>query len=188
MFSLTLAEGARLRPLEPWQAAEFFASIDGMRAHLEPWIPLATAVTDEESARRFLQDYADRQARDEGRIHGIWLDGELAGGTVFRVFDSRAGFCEVGVWIAPDAQGRGLITTAVRHMIDWAIGVRGLARVEWRTVPHNERSIAVAKRLGMARDGVLRHAYTHNGVHHDSEVWSVLAEEWRVSSSRHDRE
>jgi ribosomal-protein-serine acetyltransferase len=185
MFFLTLADGAELRPLEPWQAAEFFASIDRMRAHLEPWIRLASVVTDEESARRFLQDYADRQARDEGRIYGIWIDGELAGGTLFRVFDTRAGVCEVGVWLAPEAGGRGLITTAARHMIDWAFGVRGMARVEWRTVPHNARSIAVAKRLGMTRDGVLRQDHVLNGARYDDEVWSLLAHEW-VSSSKND--
>ncbi|MBX6358413.1 MAG: GNAT family N-acetyltransferase [Micromonosporaceae bacterium] len=182
MFAHPLAEGAELRPLEPWQAAEFAAHVERSRAHLAPWLPWATTVADEQSARAFLQQYAEEQARDGGRIYGIWVDGVLSGGTLFRVFDTRLGVCEVGVWLAPEVEGRGLVTRAVRHMIDWAIGVRGMARVEWRTVPENARSIACATRLGMTREAVLRQAFPVNGVRHDVEVWSVLADEWRGTS------
>jgi len=178
MLSYPIADGAELRALEPWNAAEFAAHVDHARDHLAPWILFAAAVTDVDSARQFLQRFADEQAADGGRIYGIWLDGELVGGTLFRTFDTRSGVCEVGVWLSPQAEGRGLITRAVRHMIDWAIRDRGMSRVEWRTVPHNARSQAVAKRLGMTLDGVLREDFPLGGVRHNSEVWSMLAHEW----------
>jgi RimJ/RimL family protein N-acetyltransferase len=178
VLSYPIAEDAELRALEPWQAPELAAHLDHARDHLAPWIPFATAVTDVDSARRFLQRFADEQAADGGRIYGIWLDGELVGGTLFRTFDTRSGVCEVGVWLSPEAEGRGLVTRAVRRMIDWAIRDRGMGRVEWRTVPHNARSQAVAKRLGMTREGVLRESFPLGGVRHDAEVWSVLAREW----------
>jgi RimJ/RimL family protein N-acetyltransferase len=175
MLGFPLGDGAELRALEPWQAAEFADHVERARAHLAPWLPWATTVVDEASARAFLQRYAEERARDGGRVYGIWLGGELAGGTLFRVFDTRFGVCEVGVWLAPQAEGRGLVTRAARRMIEWAVRERGMARVEWRCVPTNERSIAVAKRLGMTRDGVLREAFPHQGVRHDVEVWSLLA-------------
>ena len=178
MFAYPLGGGAELRPLEPWQAAEFAEHVARSRAHLAPWLPWATTVTDEESARQFLRRYAEAQANDAGRIYGIWLDEVLVGGTLFRVFDVGAGSCEVGVWLAPEAEGRGLITRAVRHMIDWAVGVRGMARVEWRTLPHNHRSIAGATRQGMTHEGVLRLAFPIRGIRQDVEVWSLLAGEW----------
>lgn len=178
MFAYSLAEDAELRPLEPWQAAEFAAHADRSRAHLAPWLPWVEIVHDTGSARRWLQDYADRQARDEGRLYGIWVGGVLSGGTLFRVFDTRSGMCEVGVWLAPEAEGRGLVTRAVRHMIDWAVGERGMTRVEWRTLPSNERSMAVARRLGMTREGVLRASFPLGGTLHDTVVWALLADEW----------
>ena len=177
MLAFPLAGNAELRALEPWQATEFAAHVERARAHLAPWLPWASTVVDEDTARAFLQRYADEQARDGGRIYGIWLDGTLVGGTLFRVFEPRFGTCEIGVWLAPEAQGRGLVTRAVRRMIEWAFEVRGMARVEWRTVPENARSIAAAKRLGMSLDGVLRQAYPVNGVRHDVEIWSLLAGE-----------
>ena len=179
MLERSLTAGAELQPLEPWQAAEFAAFADRHRDHLRPWLPWAEIVVDEDSARAFLQRYADRQAADDGRIYGIRLDGDLVGGTLFRIFEPGAGVCEIGVWLAPDAQGRGLITSAARHMIDWAVRVRGMHRVEWRNAPENTRSSAVAQRLGMQRDGILREAFVHLGRRQDVEVWSVLAHEWQ---------
>lgn len=48
-------------------------------------------------------------------------------------------------------------------------------RIEWRCVPTNKRSIAVATRLGMSRDGVLREAFPIDGVYHDGE-WRERAQ------------
>ena len=177
MLTLALGDDAELRALEPWQAAEFAAHVDEARPHLAPWLPWANSVTDEAGARAFLQRYADRQAADAGRIYGIWLGARLVGGALFRVFDAESGVCEVGVWLAPDVQGRGLVTRAAGHLIQWAFEVRGMTRVEWHCVPHNTRSIAVARRLGMSRDGVLRSAFPFNGERYDVEVWSLLAGE-----------
>ncbi|GAA1500257.1 GNAT family N-acetyltransferase [Streptomyces synnematoformans] len=179
MLSTPLAEGAELTTMEPWQAAELAAFTDRNRAHLEPWLPWAHTVTDEESAQRFLQVYADKQARDAGRIFAIRLDGALAGGMIYRLFDTEQGSCELGAWLAPEAQGRGLVTAASRRMIDWAVGVRGLARVEWLVDPANKASIAVARRLGMTHEGTLRSLFEMAGTRHDLQVWSLLSHEWR---------
>ena len=178
MFTLPLAEGAELRALEPWHTSEFVAHIDRAREHLRPWLPWATTLVDEPSSRAFLQGYADKQAADQGRIYGIWLDGTLVGGTLFRTFDAAMGVCEAGVWLEPSATGRGLVTGAVRHMIDWAVCARGMSRVEWRCITTNERSTAAAQRLGMTLDGVLRSSYVLDGTRHDIAVYSVLAPEW----------
>lgn len=178
LFSLDLGGGAHLRPLEPWQAAAFAEHVARSRAHLAPWVPFANRVVDVDSARQWLQRMADWQADDVGRCYGIWLDETLVGGTLFKDFDAEQGVCEIGVWLAPDVQGRGLINSTVTHMIDWAFRVRGMQRIEWRTDPKNLRSRAVAQRLGMTLDGTLRSSFIQDGARHDLEIWSLLAHEW----------
>jgi ribosomal-protein-serine acetyltransferase len=179
MLSHPLTDDAELRALEPWNAAEFAAYIDRDREHLAPWLPWARRLADEELTRAWLQTYAEEQAAGGGRIFGIWQRGELVGGTLFRVFEPRFSSAEIGVWLSARAEGQGLITRAAQRMIEWCFAERGLNRVEWRCVPSNKRSIAVAMRLGMSRDGVLREAFPYQGVNHDAEVWSLLAREWR---------
>lgn len=179
MFAISLGEGAELRPIEPWQAEEFLTHIERAREYAGPWVPLTALVTDLESARTRLQAYADKQAADTGRLYGIWLDDTLVGGVLFRIFDTANESCEVGVWLEPSAAGRGLVTRATRILIDWAVDERGMHRVEWLVSSANDRSIAVAERLGLTRDGVLRESFPWQGVRHDMEVWSVLAPQWR---------
>ncbi|USX51300.1 GNAT family N-acetyltransferase [Lentzea sp. HUAS12] len=178
MFGKPLGTDAELRPLEPWQAEEFFAHMERGREFIGQHIGFADAAKDLESARKLLQGYADKAAADVGRIFGIWLDDKLVGGVLFRVMDIPQGRAEVGCWLEPAATGRGLITRAARVLIDWAIRERGVHRVEWLVSSANAPSIAVARRLGMSRDGVLRSYSLHRGVRQDVEVWSVLAPEW----------
>jgi RimJ/RimL family protein N-acetyltransferase len=181
VLAIALTDDAVMRSLEPWQAAEFAEHVDRIRDHIRPWLWWADRVGDEEAARALLQGFADDLARDGRRIYGIWLRGELVGGTIFRVFEPAVGVCEVGVWLSAEAEGKGLVHRAVRRMIDWAIKERGMQRIEWRTAPENTRSIAAAKRLGMRREGVLRSANVLHGVRHDVEIYAVLADEWVTS-------
>ncbi|WP_043468708.1 GNAT family N-acetyltransferase [Kitasatospora sp. MBT66] len=179
MFAVPLSENAELRPLEPWQASEYLEHIERGRAHIDAWINWAGLATDLDSARTVLQNYADRQAADTARLYGIWLDGTLVGGVMFVRFDAKGGTCEIGVWTEPAAQGRGLVSSAVRHLIDYAFTVRGMHRIEWHNRPDNLRSRAVAQRMGFTLEGVLRESYLHAGVHQDGEVWSLLTHEWK---------
>jgi ribosomal-protein-serine acetyltransferase len=182
VFLYKLGDGAGLGQMEPWHAEEFAAAVDHARDHLAPWIPFAHTVTDVDKARDFLQRLANDHASDTRHVYGIWMRGTLVGGALFPVFDTKNGMCELGVWLAPEVQGRGLITGAARYLVDWAIRVRGMSRVAWHTDPRNERSKAVARRLGMTFEGVRRSSHVVAGVRQDGEVWSVLAEEWPVPS------
>jgi RimJ/RimL family protein N-acetyltransferase len=172
-------DGAELRALEPWHAEEFLAHLDRGRDSIGEHIGLADAVTDAATSREYLRSYAERAAADTGRIHGIWSGGRLVGGVVLPRLDVGRGLAEVGCWLEPAATGRGLVTLAVRALIDWLVRDRGVHRVEWLVAPGNAPSIAVARRLGMTREGVLREYYPHRGRRLDIEVWSVLAHEWR---------
>lgn len=180
MFATPLGDGAELRPLEPWQAEEFLAHMErGTREFIRPWVGATFPPADLAGARHILQRYADRRARDDGGIWGIWLDGVLVGGVLFVSFDVTSGVCEAGCWLEPAATGRGLVTRAATVLLDWAFRVRGIHRVEWHTRGDNVPSGAVAKRLGMTLDGTLRESWpTVDGGRADTQIWAVLAPEW----------
>ncbi|WP_435969385.1 GNAT family N-acetyltransferase [Streptomyces sp. Qhu_M48] len=184
MYAIPLGDdGAELRPLEPWQADEFLAHMDRGREFIGARNGLPDVVTDLESSRAFLRLYAEKTAADTGRIHGIWSDGTLVGAVILRKLDVEGGTAEAGCWLEPAGVGRGLVTRAARTLVDWAVEVRGVHRVEWVVSSGNAPSIAVARRLGMSRDGVLRESYSYRGERHDQEVWSVLAPEWRAAKA-----
>ena len=178
MFSLPLRDGAELRPLEPWQADQFAAHLDRAREHIRPWVGAAFVTDGLDGAEATLRRYAESQAADGRRIYGIWLDETLVGGVMFTAFDTGLGYCEIGCWLEPAAEGHGLVTAACRELLDWAFVTRGLHRAEWHCRADNERSAAVAKRLGMVLEGVRREAWPYGGVRHDKQIWAILAAEW----------
>jgi RimJ/RimL family protein N-acetyltransferase len=173
---------ATLRPLEPHHAPEFAAHMERAREHIRPWVGPSFVTTDVDGARATLQRYADATARDGNRIFGIWLGGTdtptLVGGVMFVEFSAAAGTCEIGCWSEPEGEGHGLITSACRMLLTYAFEERGLHRAEWRCRADNVRSSAVAERLGMTLEGVLREAWLANGEFHDKQVWTILASEY----------
>ncbi len=193
MYAISLGDdGAELRPVSYVykRQEEFLAHIDRGREFIGQHNALPDVVTDLESSRAFLQAYAEKAASDTGRIHGIWTadgpadgteNGTLVGAVIFRQMDVGQGTAEAGCWLEPAGVGKGLVTRAARVIIDWAVEVRGIHRVDWWCSADNTPSIAVARRLGMTRDGVLRESYLYRGKRHDEEIWSVLAPEWRAA-------
>ncbi|CAM5589090.1 Putative ribosomal N-acetyltransferase YdaF [Streptomyces avidinii] len=181
MFSIDLAEGAQLFPLEIRHAEELLAHMERGREHIGQYVGLPDVVADLDGARSYLATYAQKAATDTGRLYGIRVDGVLVGGVLFRTFDADGGTCEAGCWLEPSMTGRGLVTKACRTIIDWAFRERGMHRVEWHVDSANKKSIAAAERLGMTREGVMRENHFYRGRRRDTEIWSVLAHEWQAA-------
>ena len=187
MFSQALRDDARLAPLEVWHADELADHLDRASEHIRPWVGPAFVTDDIDGARATLTRYAGRAAADGARLYGLWRGGTLVGGVMFTAFDATAGVCEVGCWLEPSAEGHGLVTAASRMLLDWALVTRGLHRAEWHCRADNDRSAAVARRLGMTLEGVRRESWQYQGVRYDKQVWSVLAPEWRAADGGADR-
>lgn len=163
----------------PWRSGTPTSSptISTAREHIRPWVGPGFVTDDADGARATLTRYAERAAADGARLYGIWRDGTLVGGVMFTAFDVTSGACEIGCWLEPSAQGHGLVTAASGVLLDWALTTRGLHRAEWHCRADNDRSAAVARRLGMTLEGVRREAWPYQGVRYDKQVWSLLAPE-----------
>ena len=102
--------------------------------------------------------------------------------TLFR-FDPRHRRAEVGYALRSDHWGQGLASEAVSLAIDWALRTLDLHRVEADIDPRNDASRRVLERLGFRSEGVLREHFFVGDLATDSELFGVLATEWR---ERHD--
>jgi ribosomal-protein-alanine N-acetyltransferase len=88
----------------------------------------------------------------------------------------RAG--KLGYAIRADQWGHGFATDAATTMLDFGFTSLGLHRISAAIGPDNATSIAVVERLGFRYEGRLRdHVFT-NGQWRDSQLFSMLADEW----------
>ena len=137
-------------------------------ADLYEWLPWERFESTD-ATKKFLKGFADGRAADTRRIYGLWLDDLLVGGTLFPSINVGAGTAELGVFLAKDARGQGIVTRTVEAMIDWAFSERGLRRLEWRCAPGRAHR-AIPRRLGFTHEGTLREVFRVREDSHDLEV------------------
>jgi RimJ/RimL family protein N-acetyltransferase len=81
---------------------------------------------------------------------------------------------ELGYLIAPQARGRGVATTALGLLTDWAFSALGALRIELLISVDNLASKRVAERCGYVLEGVLRSMHFKQDLREDTEIWSRL--------------
>ncbi|GAA0723361.1 GNAT family N-acetyltransferase [Dactylosporangium roseum] len=91
---------------------------------------------------------------------------------------------ELGFTLAPEHQGRGYATEAVRRIVDFLLVEEGLHRVRATLDARNERSARLLERLGFRREGLCVQAGRWKGEWTDDLLYAVLASEWSRSSER----
>ena len=118
-----------------------------------------------------------------GRAERVWADGtaapfvveDAATGAPLGVIELRVGPpADVGYWLAPAGRGRGVLTRALRLVVDYGFRDRGLARLELYTLLDNVPSQRVAERAGFVREGTVRaRIESRDGERHDAYVFAL---------------
>ncbi len=184
MFVAQLADDVHLRILERQDAAELFALTDASRDHLRRWLPWLDGTRSVTDTDAFLAGALEQFAKGRGFHAGIWRLGVLCGVAGLHAIDWANRQSSLGYWIGAGYEGQGLVTMACRAILDDAFGHYGLHRMELRAAVGNERSQAVARRLGFRREGVQRDAEWLYDHFVDHIVFGMLESEWRTQSGR----
>lgn len=89
--------------------------------------------------------------------------------------DRRA---EIGFDLYKDHWGKGIMTEAVRALINYGFQQMNLNRIEATTDPENTRSIKLLERVGFQKEGHLRQKYHYKGRYHDELLYSLMKKDW----------
>ena len=101
--------------------------------------------------------------------------GQLAGEAILWEVDQHNRSAHAGLALRPAFRGRGLAEDTLRVLVDYALSIRGLHRVQLEVVAGNQPMLAAARRVGFEQDGVLRESVWVNGAFADQVVLSRLA-------------
>lgn len=94
---------------------------------------------------------------DQDRAHGVFaLEGGRMVGEVFLLKRAGIAALEIGYWLRKDAVGQGFATEMSSALVKTAFEFDKVRRLDLLCSPTNERSAAVAKRLGFTLEGRLR--------------------------------
>jgi ribosomal-protein-serine acetyltransferase len=166
-----------LRRLTTADAEAFARHVAQDSDRLLTYLPWPEATGTPEGAAEWLGPY---ERNEDGRVvaAGAWSDGgELLGGALLFHHDPTFALVELGCWVVEAGEGHGIAAAACRAMLDIARDELDAERVEWRTTTVNERSRALAERLGFKYEGTLRSNYVLGGERYDTDVLSLVGDE-----------
>lgn len=159
---------------------EYVALREAHKSFLEPWEPLPAPTDDPSQSARFERILdtcnSDRAKRflicltASGQIIGQCSLGEIIRGPLQQAF--------MGYWLIPTHTNRGYMTAALRLLIAFAFDTLALHRVEANIQPHNDPSLAVARRLGLRKEGFSPRYLQINGTWADHERWAITREDF----------
>ena len=134
-----------------------------------------------EAAKKELELYCIKPYQENRGIRwGIVKkeDDELIGTCGFYDWNTTARRAETGYDLEPAYWGRGVMTEAMRAVLEYGYEKMGLNRIQAIIDSENTRSMRLVQRLGFKKEGVLRQRSYFNGEFRDDVVFSLLRKEW----------
>jgi ribosomal-protein-alanine N-acetyltransferase len=98
-----------------------------------------------------------------------------------RALDPSFSAGEWGAAFGSQFWGTGIFEAGARMVFDFLFGELGLHRLEARAAVQNGRANGAARKVGAVPEGVARQGLQCRGRYHDQLMWSILAEDWRLS-------
>lgn len=178
MTEIEIRPDLKLVQLSERHARELFELTDKNRAHLREWLPWLDQTTKREDTVLFIRGTKN----SPGLNFAIFLDGKIVGNVGHNQYSPANKTASFGYWLAKDAGGKGVMSAAVKALIDFTFKEMQVECIQIKAATENQKSRALAERLGFKFEGILRQRewlYDHF-VDHAS--YSLLKSEWLASS------
>lgn len=160
-----------IRPLTPDDAAAFQAlRLRGLRES-----PASFGSSYEEEVDRPLEVVAERMSGDTV-VYGAWDGDALVGvGGLYRATNRKARHRATvwGMYVAPEARGRGLGRALLEAVVAHARTVDGVHRLELGVETTNAAARQLYLRFGFTPYGVQPDAYRDAGISYDAELMTL---------------
>lgn len=140
--------------LRPWREEDIEPARLGHDEEIAYWFGFDAVVPSYEQHKKAVESW-QAGYRDRSLVgFVIEHDGRPVGSVDVRDKGEQVG--ELSWTLYAGHRGHGYATRAVRMLVDYAIDELGMTRVEARVDPENHRSLRVATRAGLRREGIVR--------------------------------
>jgi ribosomal-protein-serine acetyltransferase len=151
-------------------------------ARWEPWAEQpATLASTQAYIRAALEDFL--RGRQVSTIIAVEGGRRFIGRCGMRI-NPYAGSGDIGYWIDGEFEGRGITSRSANALITSVFAELGLRKVELRTSVANQRSRAVAERLGFSYEGILPGGLRFADRADDVALYGVTADQWTAQRAK----
>ena len=133
---------------------------------------------DREYTAKYLSYLKKQYAKGEFFDWALEYEGKMIGTCGFSSFDLENDAAEVGYVINTRFRGKGLATEGMREVLKFGFETLKLNRIYARIMTPNERSISVAERLSMRKEGRFYKAVKAKGSYNDIFIYAITKDEY----------
>jgi RimJ/RimL family protein N-acetyltransferase len=124
-----------------------------------------------EDGMKFIKMTMEQNPR---QVMAIAIDGEVSGAIgVHPQTDIHRKNAELGYWLAEPFWGKGIITEAVKQMVDYGFRTFDIDRIYARPFGDNRASQRVLEKAGFKLEARFKNTLIKNGVYQDELVYAV---------------
>ncbi len=169
-----------MMPAKPADASALASLVAANIGHLQTFMPKVLGLATLPAAQNYLQGVVE--AGEEGTLlewHIVAGD-RLCGAVRINHIELDNRKASVGYYLGQQHQGKGLATSALRAVLQFAFQRLGFNRIELKCASENVASQRVAERLGFRWEGLLRQAELVDGVFLDHFVYGLLRDDFEA--------
>lgn len=112
----------------------------------------------------------------------ITVDDEVCGAVTLKEINLMMNFAEIGYQVAETYHGRGIMTGALRLLLDRIFRETSLRRIMAYVHDENIASCRVLEKLGFQKEGLLREHFIINGKAENEFLFALLKSDWLKSN------
>ncbi|MCB0415253.1 MAG: GNAT family N-acetyltransferase, partial [Bdellovibrionales bacterium] len=140
-----------------------------------PWLDDNTRL---EHTEGYIRSTIEIRKSNGAPMFAIICKGSIVGLVGFHQLNNDHQMGSIGYWLSQDHMGYGIMTEAVRSVVDLGFKDLGLNRIEIRCASENTASQGVPHRLGFEYEGTLKQAENLYGRYVDHMLFAKLKQDW----------
>lgn len=134
-----------LKPLNQNHIPELHQLIENNRGYLREWLPWLDNIKLISDTANFIGSISHSGSAPH---FGVFHQGKLCGMAGFHEIEAQANVGVIGYWLAQNYAGKGIISAAVKELLEIGFKKLKLEKIEIRCAKGNVRSRSVAQGLG----------------------------------------
>lgn len=170
-----ISERIAIREIMSEDAEPLFNILNTERASMRTWLPFVDATEQVEDTLT----YINLVLETENTQYALFCEGIHIGMVGFNMADHINRKIEIGYWMSPHYEGRGIMTETVKELIRIAFFEKNMNRIQIRVAVDNGKSQRIPEKLGFLHEGIERDGeLLVDSVFTDIKVYSLLKKEY----------
>ncbi|EXJ23241.1 Ribosomal-protein-L7p-serine acetyltransferase [Alkalibacterium sp. AK22] len=185
MFEYKIDQELSLKLTMPKDSAELFELIEVSRAHIGEWMSWVHQIKSQQDVQDSIEQNLIELSKQKGMHCLIVFRGKIIGSASLKYFDWDVRSAEIGYWISPAHEGKGVMSQTAQALTDYGFEYYKLNKIEIWAAEENVRSRSIPERLGFVLEGMRRANERINGRSHNMMIYGLLRSEWKNMSRFH---